>query len=80
MALLVRFSKTCSRRSGSPRQRDYLQKIYHSGQHLLGLINDILDFSKIEAGKLELEVRQFRLDTLLATISSQLGEAAAAKR
>ena len=62
------------------RQRDYLQKIYHSGQHLLGLINDILDFSKIEAGKLELEVRQFRLDTLLANISSQLGEAAAAKR
>ena len=34
------------------RQRDYLQKIYHSGQHLLGLINDILDFSKIKAGKL----------------------------
>ena len=62
------------------RQRDYLQKIYHSGQHLLGLINDILDFSKIEAGKLELEVKQFRLDTLLANISSQLGEAAAAKR
>ncbi|WP_426076539.1 CHASE domain-containing protein [Janthinobacterium sp. PSPC3-1] len=61
------------------RQRDYLQKIYHSGQHLLGLINDILDFSKIEAGKLELEVKQFRLDTLLANISSQLGEAAAAK-
>ena len=61
------------------RQRDYLQKIYHSGQHLLGLINDILDFSKIEAGKLELEVRQFRLDTLLANISGQLGEAAAAK-
>lgn len=61
------------------RQRDYLQKIYHSGQHLLGLINHILDFSKIEAGKLELEVRDFRLDTLLANVSSQLGEAAAAR-
>ena len=61
------------------RQRDYLQKIYHSGQHLLGLINDILDFSKIEAGKLELEVLDFRLDTLLANIASQLGDAAALK-
>ena len=61
------------------RQRDYLQKIFHSGQHLLGLINDILDFSKIEAGKLELEVLDFRLDTLLANIASQLGEAAAVK-
>ncbi|WP_035817924.1 CHASE domain-containing protein [Janthinobacterium sp. RA13] len=61
------------------RQRDYLQKIFHSGQHLLGLINDILDFSKIEAGKLELEVLDFRLDTLLANIASQLGDAAAVK-
>ena len=61
------------------RQRDYLQKIFHSGQHLLGLINDILDFSKIEAGKLELEVLDFRLDTLLANIASQLGDAAALK-
>jgi len=62
-----------------PRQRDYLQKIYHSGQHLLGLINDILDFSKIEAGKLELEELDFTLDTLLANISSQLGQSAAAR-
>ena len=30
-----------------PRQRDYVVKIKHSGQHLLGIINDILDFSKI---------------------------------
>jgi hypothetical protein len=29
-----------------PKQRDYLQKIYHSGQHLLGIINDILDFPR----------------------------------
>jgi signal transduction histidine kinase/CheY-like chemotaxis protein/HPt (histidine-containing phosphotransfer) domain-containing protein/CHASE1-domain containing sensor protein len=57
-----------------PKQRDYLQKIYHSGQHLLGIINDILDFSKIEAGKMDLEVLDFTLDSLLANISSQLGE------
>ena len=63
-----------------PKQRDYLQKIYHSGQHLLGIINDILDFSKIEAGKMDLEVLDFTLDALLANIASQLGEHAAAKR
>ena len=62
-----------------PKQRDYLQKIYHSGQHLLGIINDILDFSKIEAGKLDLEVLDFELAALLANISSQLGEEAARK-
>ncbi|MYM97640.1 CHASE domain-containing protein [Duganella vulcania] len=62
-----------------PKQRDYLQKIYHSGQHLLGIINDILDFSKIEAGKMDLEVLDFSLDALLSNMSSQLGESAAAK-
>jgi signal transduction histidine kinase/CheY-like chemotaxis protein/CHASE1-domain containing sensor protein/HPt (histidine-containing phosphotransfer) domain-containing protein len=62
-----------------PKQRDYLQKIYHSGQHLLGIINDILDFSKIEAGKMDLEVLDFTLDALLANISSQLGESAQAR-
>jgi signal transduction histidine kinase/CheY-like chemotaxis protein/CHASE1-domain containing sensor protein/HPt (histidine-containing phosphotransfer) domain-containing protein len=62
-----------------PKQRDYLQKIYHSGQHLLGIINDILDFSKIEAGKMDLEVLDFTLDTLLSNISSQLGESAHTK-
>ncbi|MGV7206845.1 CHASE domain-containing protein [Oxalobacteraceae bacterium A2-2] len=61
------------------RQRDYLQKIFHSGQHLLGIINDILDFSKIEAGKMELEILDFALEALLDNISSQLGESAARK-
>jgi signal transduction histidine kinase/CheY-like chemotaxis protein/HPt (histidine-containing phosphotransfer) domain-containing protein len=64
----------------SHKQRDYLEKIYHSSQHLLGIINDILDFSKIEAGKLELEVLDFSLGTLMQNIGHQLGHAAGAKR
>ncbi|MBB3221474.1 CHASE domain-containing protein [Pseudoduganella umbonata] len=60
-----------------PKQRDYLQKIYHSGQHLLGIINNILDFSKIEAGKLDLEMLDFPLDALFGNVSTQLGEDAA---
>lgn len=62
-----------------PRQRDYLEKIYHSGQHLLGIINDILDFSKIEAGMLELSRVCFMLDALMRNVEAQLGTAAAAK-
>ena len=60
------------------RQRDYLDKIYHSGQHLLGIINDILDFSKIEAGMLELSRVCFMLDALMRNVEAQLGTAAAA--
>jgi two-component system sensor histidine kinase/response regulator len=59
-----------------PKQRDYLQKIFHSSQHLLGIINNILDFSKIEAGKLDLEMLDFPLDALFGNVLSQLGEAA----
>jgi len=62
-----------------PKQRDYLQKIYHSGQHLLGIINDILDFSKIEAGKMDLEVLDFSIDMLLSNLTSQLGDVATAR-
>jgi two-component system sensor histidine kinase/response regulator len=62
-----------------PKQRDYLEKIHHASQHLLGIINDILDFSKIEAGKLELELLDFSLATLMDNIVSQLGEAARAR-
>ena len=62
-----------------PRQRDYLEKIHHSGQHLLGIINDILDFSKIEAGMLRLDQVGFMLDSLMRNVENQLGQAAAAK-
>jgi two-component system sensor histidine kinase/response regulator len=65
--------------AATPKQRDYLEKIYHSSQHLLGIINDILDFSKIEAGKLDLEVIDFGLATLMENIAHQLDDAAAAR-
>ena len=62
-----------------PRQRDYVVKIKHSGQHLLGIINDILDFSKIEAGKLAVESIDFDLDKVLENVGNLISEKASAK-
>jgi signal transduction histidine kinase/DNA-binding response OmpR family regulator len=63
----------------NPRQRDYVEKVQSSGQHLMGIINDILDFSKIEAGKLDIERAEFELEILMETVSSLVGDKSTAK-
>ena len=52
---------------GSNKNREYLDDIHHSGQHLLELINDILDASAIEAGALELHEKNIRLVDVVDT-------------
>jgi CheY-like chemotaxis protein len=49
----------------SEQQRDTASTVLHSAEALLVLLNDILDFSKIEAGKLELELIDFNIQTLV---------------
>jgi PAS domain S-box-containing protein len=49
----------------TPEQREYAESVKTCAEALLTIINDILDFSKIEAGKVELEILDFDLPTLL---------------
>ncbi len=58
------------------RQRDYVAKIHNAGTSLLAIINDILDFSKIEAGRLDIESTDFRLDDVIASVSTVTGQKA----
>ena len=52
-------------------QAGYVDTALSSGTSLLTVISDILDFSKIEAGKIDLEKRQFSLNSLSkSTIAS----------
>ncbi len=47
------------------KQIKYVNNILSSGRHLLQLINDILDLSKIEAGRIQLELTQVDVETVL---------------
>ncbi len=63
----------------SDKQRDYLEKIQGSSQHLLHIINDILDFSKIEAGKLAIERVEFLLEKVLDGATGLIADKASTK-
>ncbi len=58
------------------RQRDYLQTIHDSGEHLLEMINDILELSQIEAGKAVLNITEFSLVRLAQDTVASLSEKA----
>lgn len=61
------------RRNGlSQVQGDRLDKLENASRHLLEIVNAILDLSKIDAGKLELEVAEISVESLVAGVSSMV--------
>lgn len=56
----------------SDKQRHKVLLAQSSAQSLLALINDILDFSKVDAGKIELELMDFNLRTLLGDFAESM--------
>jgi signal transduction histidine kinase/CheY-like chemotaxis protein len=52
-----------------PDQRDHLDIINRSGEHLLTLINDVLEITKIEAGKIQLNNAPFDLGALVRDVT-----------
>jgi signal transduction histidine kinase len=60
----------------SDEQKEYVEDIYNSGEHLLSLINDILDLAKVEAGKMTLLLASVSLYEVLNNSLSMIKERA----
>jgi signal transduction histidine kinase len=60
-------------------QREDVERMRRSGQHLLGLINDILNFAKLEAGQVEFHIHSVPLGPLVGEIDDLIRPQVAAK-
>ncbi len=68
---ILGFSELMARDASlSQAQRENLETINRSGEHLLALINNVLDLSKIEAGRVALHEEVFDLHRLLGDMES----------
>jgi PAS domain S-box-containing protein len=77
---ILGFSQLLSRQDGlNSSQREQLNIINRSGEHLLALINDILQFSKIEAGYVNFQPTVFNLPDLLRTLEQMFALKATSK-
>jgi PAS domain S-box-containing protein len=54
-----------------PSQKQHLDILKYSSEHMMVLINDILDFNKIEAGKLELAAAPVNMKEFLHRVGTQ---------
>ena len=80
MNAILGFSQLMRHDKGlSESQRQQLDIINRSGEHLLALINDVLEMSRVEAGRISVNPTPFNLRQLLDEMGSLLGMRAEAK-
>ena len=68
---IIGVSNLLSQESYMPHQKQSLDILMYSSEHMMTLINDILDYHKIEAGKLELEMRPVNIMKFMNRIINQ---------
>jgi PAS domain S-box-containing protein len=62
------------------QQRDYLERIRGSQQHLLAIINDLLNYSRIEAGQVAYDLAEVSLHSVIDRVLTMVTPQAKLKR
>jgi signal transduction histidine kinase/DNA-binding response OmpR family regulator len=79
MNAIIGFSEMLTDENLDPEQKRQVRIIQESSRNLLQFINDILDFSKIETGRLDVDIKDVSVDSILAAVESLMKPAAVAK-
>ncbi len=69
---IIGFTEQLATTKLEPVQKQYLDAVETSSQHLLHTVNDILDYSKIEAGELKIARIPFEIATTIGEVTSAL--------
>jgi signal transduction histidine kinase len=70
---IIGFTRIVQRRIGAQipdLQKENLQKVLISSEHLLSLINELLDLAKIESGRMEVYAETFQLNDVVRMATS----------
>ncbi|MDR1879316.1 MAG: response regulator [Tannerellaceae bacterium] len=62
------------------KQREYLENMSTSSNHILSLVNDLLDFHRLESGQVEVHPAPFHIPALFEEIHSSFKPAAEQKK
>ena len=79
MNAIMGFSEVLSDDVLTEEHQSYIDMITESSKNLLHLIDDILDYSRAESGKLDINIRECRVGSLIAEIESMLRPIASKK-
>jgi signal transduction histidine kinase/CheY-like chemotaxis protein len=80
LTAILGFVEVMERRGGRDvEDREHLEIVQRSGEHLLSLINEVLSISQIEAGRMPLREATFDLPHLLRGLRELFGPRAAAR-
>lgn len=79
MTGILGMSTLALQQDDATKTKSYLNAINESSLALMKVLNDILDFSKLESGFMTLEVREFKLSSLVEDINKLFSDVATLK-